>query len=154
VKDKTAIEEKRRWLVEATASYCQEDLDEEYQRLCEKLIDKMARKRVVPFMSGKLEIWAAAVVYAIGQINFLFDKSFQPYATADDICDYFGVKKSTVSNKAKEIREMFRMRNWDKEFGTEEMKQHDPFKDMVMIDGMIVPKSMLPPEIRKILEGG
>ena len=152
MKDKELIEERRRWLLKATADYCQDDLNDEYRSLCEKLIDKMARKRNVPFLSGKMEIWAAAVVYAIGQINFLFDRASEPYATADDICDYFGVKKNTVSNKAREIREMFKLRNWDKEFSTAEVGQRDPYRDMVMLNGFIVPKSLLPPEMRELLE--
>lgn len=45
------------------------------------------------------------------------------------------------------------MHNWDKDFSTAEMRRHDPFKDMVMVDGLIVPKSVLPPEIQKLLEG-
>ena len=66
MRDKELIEEKRRWLVEAAADYCRDHLDDEYRQLCEKLIDKMSRKRSVPFLSGKIEIWAAAVVYAVG----------------------------------------------------------------------------------------
>lgn len=152
MKDKELIESKQLWLLEATASYCQDQLNEEYKCLCEKLINKMARKRTVPFLNGKLEIWAASVVYAIGQINFLFDKSFEPYASADDICDYFGVKKSTITNKAKEIRDMFKMHNWDAEFGTEDMKRSDPFGNMVMVNGIPIPKHMLPPEIQELLK--
>lgn len=152
LEDKKLIEEKRCWLVDAVAGYCRDYLDDEYRQLCQKLIDKMSRKRNVPFLSGKIEIWAAAVVYAIGQINFLFDKDFEPYTTPDDICNHFGAKKSTVSNKARDIREMFKMRNWDNEFSTSEMRQHNPFNDMVIIDGLLLPKSALPPEILKLLK--
>ena len=152
MKDKELVEETRRWLVEATAGYCRDHLNDEYQSLCEKLIDKMARKRTAPFLSGKMQIWAAAVVYAIGQINFLFDRASEPYATADGICDYFGVKKNTVSNKAREIRDTFKMHNWDKEFSTAAVGQRDPFRDMVMVNGFIVPKSMLRPEMPELLE--
>ncbi len=151
MRDKTAIEEKRRWLIEATTAYCREQLNEEYRELCEKLIDKMSRKRAVPFLSGQLDIWAAAVVYAIGQINFLFDKSFEPYVTADDIRNHFGVKNNTVTNKAKYIRDMFKMGYYDEEFSTEHVEQRNPFRSLVTIDEMIVPKSMLPPEIQKTL---
>ena len=152
MRDKAAIEEKRRWLIDATAAFCREQLDEDYRELCEKLIDKMSRKRTVPFLSGQLNIWAAAVVYAIGQINFLFDRSFEPYATADDIRDHFGVKKNTVSNKAGHIRDMFKMGYYDEEFSTKHVEQRNPFRGLVMIDEMIVPKSMLPPEIQKTLD--
>lgn len=72
-------------LIEMTAGFCETHLDVEYKKLCEKLIRKMARKRNVPFLSGRMEIWAAAIVYAIGSINFLFDKSFEPYVSAQDI---------------------------------------------------------------------
>ncbi|MFH1453962.1 MAG: DUF6398 domain-containing protein, partial [Armatimonadota bacterium] len=47
----------------------------EYEQLIQKLINKMARKRNVPFIFGKIEIWAAAVIHAAGTINFLFDNS-------------------------------------------------------------------------------
>jgi hypothetical protein len=92
----------------------------------------------VPFLSGRLEIWAAAVVYALGQINFLFDKSFEPYVSATDLCNYFGTSQSTTSQKAKIIRDMFKMRYFDDEFSTERMQKENPLNEFVMIDGLIV----------------
>jgi len=53
----------------------------------------------VPFLSGRLKIRAAATAYAIGQINFLFDKSFEPYTDAGDLCDYFDTKKAQHRRK-------------------------------------------------------
>jgi hypothetical protein len=35
----------------------------------------MSRKRNVPFLYGRMEIWAAAIIHALGSINFLFDTS-------------------------------------------------------------------------------
>jgi len=99
-----------------TGVFCTQKLDDDYFQLCEKLIKKLGRKREVPFQRGKLEIWAAAVIYAIGSINFLFDKSFEPYITTDQISEYFGTKKSTVANKAQEIKDMFKMWHYDSEF--------------------------------------
>jgi hypothetical protein len=151
-KDKEAVKEKTEQLIEMTAGFCDECLDEEYKELCEKLIRKMSRKRTVPFMTGRMDIWAASVIYALGSINFLFDKNTQPYATADDICDYFGTKKSTTSQKSKVIRDMFKMSYFDDEFSTGRMREKNPFNSFVMIDGMIVPKSVLPPELREEIE--
>ncbi|UUX92208.1 DUF6398 domain-containing protein [Methanoplanus endosymbiosus] len=152
VKDKEAIKEKTELLIEMAAGFCDECLDEEYKELCEKLIRKMSRKRTVPFMTGRMDIWAASIVYALGSINFLFDKNTQPYATADNICDYFGSKKSTTSQKSKIIRDMFKMSYFDDEFSTERMREKNPFNSFVMIDGMVVPKSMLSPELRERIE--
>lgn len=60
------------------------------------MIQKLSRKRVCPFERSKLEIWAAAVIYTIGNINFLFDKSFEPYIKSEEIHNFFGTKSSTV----------------------------------------------------------
>jgi len=113
-------------------------LDGEYERLCRKLIEKMARKRAVPFLSGRVEIWAAAIVYALGSINFLFDKSFLPHATPDTICDAFQASKRTVAQKAKVIRDMFKLGYFDPEFSTERMAKNNPLAGLSMVDGFLV----------------
>ena len=151
MKDKTIVEEKTQKLLEMTATFCREYLDEDYKQLCAKLIGKMSRKRAVPFLSGRIEIWAAAVVYALGSINFLFDKSFKPFANAEDICNFFGTTKSTTSQKAKVIRDMFKMGYFDPEFSTAHTRKNSPFSNLVMINGLIVDERSLPPEVQEIL---
>ncbi|MBC8205380.1 MAG: hypothetical protein H8E87_07705 [FCB group bacterium] len=150
--EKAKIESKRQQLAQMITAFCAEYLDDDYKSLCIKMIDKMSRKRTVPFLSGKIEIWAAAIVYAIGSINFLFDRNFEPYATAEDICDFFNTNKSTTAQKAALIRNMFKMGYWDKEFATGHSKRHDPFRDLVEINGFIIPNNMLPQEIRRQIE--
>jgi Domain of unknown function (DUF6398) len=149
MQDKATVQQYTEKLIQMTNGFCDRYLDQEYKDLCEKLIRKMSRKRVVPFLSGRIEIWAAAVVYAIGSINFLFDKSFEPYATADDICNYFGTSKSTTGQKAKTIRDMFKLYYYDREFSTREMQDNNPFSN-VFLDGMPIPISSLPPELQEI----
>lgn len=136
--DKRQAQAIRDQLLQMTTPFCQAHLDKEYQALCQKLIDKMARKRAVPFLSGRLEIWAAAIVYAIGSINFLFDKSFPPHVSPDSLCDYFGVSKSTVAQKAKLIREMFKMGYYEPEFSTEHMRESNPFARLALVNGFLV----------------
>jgi hypothetical protein len=148
---KQEILEKEDKLLEMTGAFCAQKLDDEYFHLCEKLIRKLGRKRDVPFQRGKLEIWAAAVVYAIGSINFLFDKSFEPYMTADQISEYFGTKNSSVSNKAREIKDMFDMWHFSPEFSTQRMTESNPFYKMVMVDGFIVPIDTLPVDMQQIV---
>lgn len=112
----------------------------------------MSRKRNVPFLSGKIDIWAAAVVYAIGSINFLFDKSFKPFVTAQELCDYFGTKPGTTRQKARAIEEMFKLQYYDPEFSTKHMLADNPMKDLVMIDGFIVDKKSLSPKMEAYVE--
>ncbi|MDR1819751.1 MAG: DUF6398 domain-containing protein [Methanobrevibacter sp.] len=140
--EKTKNKEKQ--LLEMVETFAEEYIDDEYKELSNKLVKKLGRKHDVPFKRGNLEIWASAVIYALGQINFLFDKSFEPYLTPDDICDYFNTKKSTVSTKAKKIRDTVNLGHYDKEFSTNRMLENNPLRDMVITeDGLIIPKSEL-----------
>jgi hypothetical protein len=144
--DKKRINETAHQLISLTAEFCEQHLGDEYEQLCEKLIRKMSRKRNVPYLSGRIEVWAAGVIYALGQINFLFDRSFEPYATHDDICNHFGTNKSTTSQKAKLIRDMFKMRYGNDEFLTERNKKDKPFGKSMMINGLILPIDLLESE--------
>jgi len=146
MRDKTRINEKAQQLISLTTEFCEQHLDDEYKQLSEKLIRKMSRKRNVPYLSGRIEIWAAGIIYALGQINFLFDRSFEPYATPDDICNHFGTNKSTTTQKAKAIRDMFKLTYWDDEFSTERNKKDNPFSKLMMINDLIIPIDILESE--------
>ncbi|MBR0272088.1 MAG: tetratricopeptide repeat protein [Methanobrevibacter sp.] len=139
--EKTQIKQEE--IIELVSSFCDEKLDDEYKQLSIKLVEKMGRKREVPFKRGKVEIWASAVIYALGQINFLFDKSNEPYATPDDICDYFNTKKSTVSNKARDIRDMFNMGHFDSEFSLSHILESQPSFYIDEKSGMIIPEDFI-----------
>jgi hypothetical protein len=136
--DKQEMIEIKNKLTALTGAYCSQHINTEYVELCQALIQKMARKKSVPFTSGRLEIWAAAVVHAIGTINFLFDKNTKPYASVDDISNYFGTSKSTTNQKSKVIRDMFKLWHYDAEFSTKAMAKNNPLDRMAMINGYIV----------------
>jgi hypothetical protein len=149
--EKEKIETISQTLIQMTGEFCDQYLDEDYKQLAEKLVLKMKRKRQVPFLRGRASTWAAAIIYALGQINFLFDRSFEPYVAASEIPEYFGVSQSTVGQKAKTIRDMFDLCYWHPEFSTQHMHDSNPRKRLVMIDGLVVPVSMLPPEVQEEL---
>jgi hypothetical protein len=121
--------------------FSQKYLNEEYDHLIEKLVLKMARKREVPFLTGRIEIWAAAVIHALGTFNFLFDKESSPYVPVSEIYQFFNTSQSTTSQKSKKIRDMFKMSYFDSNFSTESVSQSNPFNNMMIIDGLIVPKN-------------
>ena len=151
--EKEKIKEKEQQILALAKEFCTNVLKEDnYSMLAEKLILKMGRKRNVPFETGKVEIWACAVIHALGTINFLFDKSNKPYTTVDELNKYFGTKKSTTGNKSKEIREMFKMNYFDSEFSTNGIKEINPFNNFVMVDGFIVSIDSLPEEYQKMVK--
>ncbi|QTD38940.1 hypothetical protein JL193_06715 [Polaribacter batillariae] len=148
---KAQIKEREKQLLELTGAFCIQKINQEYLELCEKLIKKMARKREVPFKRGKLEIWASAVIYAIGSINFLFDKSFEPYVSSKQICEYFNTKQTTVSSKARIIKEMFDLWHFSPEFSTQSMEKTNPFNNVVFVDDLIVPLDSLSEEMQQMV---
>lgn len=148
---KEELKKKEAQLIDMVSNFCTSKVNEEYAQLCAKLVKKLGRKRDIPFKSGKLEIWAAAVVYAIGTINFLFDKSFPPYISVEQLNEYFGTKGSTVSAKGQAIKKMFDLWHFNPEFSTNSMEERNPFNKMVMVDGFIVPVDTLPLNLQKEL---
>ncbi len=146
---KGEIKEREQRLLDMTTTFCAQNLDEHYFVLAEKLIKKMGRKREVPFARGRLDIWASAVIHAIGSINFLFDKSFEPYVSSEDVNAHFETKKSSVSAKAQAIKKMFGLAYYDKEFSTPMMQENNPFSEMVMFNGFIAPITMLPEGVQQ-----
>ncbi len=144
--------EKEQMLIELVSNFCQDKLNEEYEALCVQLVEKLGRKRNVPFMTGKLEIWAASIIYTIGNLNFLFDKSFEPYIRSSDIHEYFGTKSSTVVAKSKVIRDLLKLDRFNNEFSTNRMSESNPFNQYVMVDGFIVTIDSLPEEYQQMVK--
>jgi len=131
-------------IIAVTDEVCPELLDEEYSELARRAVAKLARKRPSPIQSGRASTWAGAVVYALGQVNFLFDPATKPYATADDLSAAFGVAKSTLSAKAKQVRDLAKM-SWETtEFLREDMIQASPVIWYIQVDGLIVDARELP----------
>lgn len=128
---------------------CAERLDREYAELCQRLLAKLARKRPSPLDRGDATVWAAAVIYAIGQNNFLFDPSQTPHATADQLSHLLGVPKSTMANKAKRIRDAVRLdAPMDPEYCRRELLADHPLTWLVEVDGLIIDARWLPAELQ------
>ena len=108
-----AMAEHHQRLVALTDAFCREHLDEEYAELARRAAAALSRKRPSPLLSGGINTWACAVVYALGQVNFLGDKSARPHMSMQDLSAQFGVAPSTAGNKAKTVRDALGIRQWD-----------------------------------------
>jgi hypothetical protein len=131
-------------IIALTDQVCPELLDQEYARLARSVVAMLARKRPPPIQSGRAPTWAGAVVYALGQVNFLFDPDTKPYATADDLSAAFGVAKSTLSAKAKQVRDLTKMSWGTAEFLREDMIEASPMIWFLEMDGLVVDARGLP----------
>lgn len=129
-------------------SFCDTHLNDEYKALCLKALEKLCRKRPSPLLSGREYTWAAGIVYAIGQANFIFDRSQPIHMTADQLAEPFGISKTTAGNKAAEIRKMLKI-NWSNpEWVLESDLENRPMAWMVMVNGFIVDARRLPLEMQ------
>ena len=68
----------------------------------------LCRKRPSPLATGNPKTCVCGIVYALGSVNFLFDRSQTPSMNAAELCAGFGVSKSTGSAKAKVVRDAAR----------------------------------------------
>lgn len=125
-------------IVAVTDAVCSEHLDVEYARLCRKVVGKLGRKRPSPLTRGDPGIWAAGVVYAVGQLNFVFDPEQTPHATADQLSEWLGVKKTTMANKARLIRDTLQLSHFDTEFMRRDLVEASPLTWLLEVDGMPV----------------
>lgn len=149
--EKQKIIERQQKILDHVREFSSKKLDEEYFELAERLTQKLGRKRNVPFTTGQPEVWAAAIIHALGTINFLFDKSFKPYVSVEEINAFFGTSKSTTGNKSRQIRDLLNLDRFDREFSTKKMQESNPFDKFVMVDGLLYTVDMLPPEQQEMV---
>ena len=125
--DKQQLEEREARIIDLAVTFCNEHLDEECALLCTKMAQKLGAKQDSPFQSGRVEVWAAGVVYTICSINLLFSKKYRVKVSTTDICDYFGASASTVSQKMRDIKDLLKIDPvFDTEFKLKEVLQRNP----------------------------
>ncbi|NOQ41662.1 MAG: hypothetical protein GQ563_04080 [Desulfuromusa sp.] len=93
-------DESTREITALVKAFGNQHLDNELTSYALKLCDTLSRKRKLNIARGKREIWAAAIIYVIARMNFLFDKASSCFITTEIICEHFGTKKTSSSNKA------------------------------------------------------
>jgi hypothetical protein len=129
--------------------FCDEHLNREYAELARFAIAGLCRKRPSPLSSGQPRTWACAVLYAIGRVNFLHDKSSDPYMAMADLCGHFGIAASTGGNKAKLVQDILAIRQFDHNWTLPSRMRTSSLPWMIQVDGFIVDARYLPLEIQE-----
>jgi hypothetical protein len=89
-------------------------------------------------------------VYALGFVNFLFDKSQDPCLNATELCEGFGVSKSSGYAKSKIVRDLLHMSQFDPNWCLPSMMDDNPLVWMINVDGYIVDARHLPHHIQEV----
>lgn len=124
-------------LVNLTDAFCDSRLDADYKSLCRKMARAICLKRTF-VIGGKSESWAAGIVYALGQVNFLTDPSQTPHATSAEIAAAFGVSMATMSAKAKSLREKLRLMPFHPEWCVGSIMENNPLVWMLKVNGVVM----------------
>ena len=147
---KTEIQEICEEICALTDKVCAAMLNDEYAALSRKLTALLSSFSDSPLVRGKKEIWACGIVYALGQVNFLFDRQSSPYLSADDLCDAFGVKQSSAYQKALLIRRNLDMRRLDPEWCLPSLQDQNPYNWLIEVNGLMLDARYAPREIQEI----
>lgn len=111
--------------------FCNEKLDDEYKELCIHALQKLCRKKTEPISTGRNNMWAAGIVYAIAQnCNLVGNRDiFMSIPTfhlsADEVSSYFGVSKGGISEKAKMIKKELGISKDRDEWVTQKDREND-----------------------------
>ncbi len=143
-----AMRERAAEISTITDEVCAKHLDEEYGNLCRVLVARLSRKRPSPLQRGGVRIWAAGVIYTVGQVNFLFDPTQDPHLTTEQLAAEIGVVKSTMANKAALIGKLLDLQIYEPDLTREAMIAEHPMAWMVEVDGFLVDARMLPEELQ------
>lgn len=138
-----------RTLTGLTDDFCRQHLNDEYAELARQALAALCRKRPSPLASGRPQSWGCAVLYALGQVNFLSDPSSTPFMTLQDLCARFGVSASTAGNKAREVREALRMRPFDHRWMLPSRIEQSGLAWMVEWNGLMVDARDLPLDLQE-----
>lgn len=132
-----------------TNEFCDKHLNEEYAQLARQMTAALCRKRPSPLSRGKPNTWACGIIYALGFVNFLFDKSHEPYLSATELCEGFGVSKSTGANKSREIRDLMNLSQFDPNWCLPSLMEKNPLAWLLMVDDLIVDARNLPLSVQE-----
>ncbi len=136
-------------VVAATDAFCREHLNEEYAQLSRRLAAALARKRPSPLAQGKPQVWACGIVYALGSVNFLWDRTQTPHMSTEELCQGFGVGKSTCSARASSIRNMLGMFQLDPRWCLPSKMEDNPLVWMLSVNGVLMDIRYAPREAQE-----
>lgn len=133
-------------LISLIDSFCKEYLNEEYAELTRYAAAALCRKNPSP-IRGQLNSWACGIIHALGVVNFLQDKSSEPYISSKDLYKAFNISESTGQAKSKKIRETLKIRQFDHTWCLPSRLDSSLYW-RVSVDGFIVDARSLPVDLQ------
>ncbi len=137
-------------IAQLTDGFCAQHLNDEYRDLARLALAALSRKRPSPLLKSREPTWAAAVLHAVGMVNFLFDPAQTPHCKATDLAEHFGVSGSNVSSKSKDVREALGMVPMSPKWTLPSQLDRNPMVWMLQINGLVVDVRRMPLEVQQL----
>jgi hypothetical protein len=132
-----------------TDGACDEALNDDYKQLCRKAAVFLASMKRTPLQSGKPASWECGILYALGQLNFLFDKTQDPHLDPVALCKVFGVSRATGAAKASEVRKHLNTFPMHPDWCPASKLEKNPLAWIVEVNGIPIDARYLPREIQE-----
>lgn len=136
-------------ILELVSRFCETYLNEEYRELCEDLT-RAVYAEDLPIYSGKPAGWASGIVHVIGWVNFLCDRSFEPYMSTAELAAGFGVSVGTMMTKSKMIRDRLQIITLDPDWSTEYILKDNPLVWTLDVNGIPMDIRWAPREVQEL----
>lgn len=136
-------------ITELTDAVCAQHLTDEYRDLCRRMAATLCRKRPSPLINGPARSWACGIAYAVGRINFLFDRHQTPHMRADVLCEHFRVSPKTGSAKAGTIITLLKIGAMDPRWSLPSQLGENPMAWMLEVNGYIVDARQMPRDFQE-----
>jgi len=125
-----------------------EHLDAEYAALGRRMAAVLAWQRPSLLERGDARAWAAAIIHAVGWVNFLTDPSQEPHMTTARLAAVTGVGKSTLAASSRSIRDALGLMRLDPEWTCPSRLVDNPLAWIIEVDGLLLDMRNAPPEIQ------
>ena len=122
---KSSYATRQKELTAHTDQFCTDLLNDEYRDMCRVMVKGLC-VRGSPALEGDARLWAAAVVAALGKVNFLDDNSFQPYYSRMDLAKLLGYSYSRLKKYADILIDGFELSPFDLDFTLPSLMKHNP----------------------------
>ncbi|MBI5882339.1 MAG: hypothetical protein HZB91_04460 [Elusimicrobia bacterium] len=109
----------------------------------------LCRKRPSPLAGGTARVWACAIVYAVGKVNFLSDKSRKPHLGAAELCRLMEASQASASAKSGQILDILGAMPLDPRWCLPSRLADHPLAWMITVNGIIMDARSAPREIQE-----
>lgn len=128
---------------------CRDRLNDEYAVLCRRMAAALSRKRPSPLAGATARVWACAIVYAVGRVNFLFDKSQDTHLSALELCRLMGVSQASASAKSGRIADLLGLMPLDPRWCLPGKLDDNPLAWMITVNGIVMDARQAPCEVQE-----